>query len=265
MKPLLEGLMRGASAGKTMYVIPYLMAPPGNALAPWATSSSNYYEQITEAIAERYRVNVEVPWRDLSDKHRDLFLYGTNGEPVQVTYRNRYGRKRSYSTRFEGIIPNLERRYKETDSEFSREKIEEYMSVRPCPACKGARLKPESLAVALAEAVHYATTRWGAPMTASGAPSTFVVIGMGKLGGRELNVSSDIDLIFVYEEDGETTGGERAALSTQEYFTRLGRKLIGALAEVTEDGYVFRVDMRLRPSGRTAHGEWFGLPKVRIV
>ena len=78
---------------------------------------------------------------------RDLFLYGTNGEPVQVTYRNRYGRRRSYQTRFEGIIPNLERRYRETDSEFSREKIEEYMSVRPCPACKGARLRPESRAV----------------------------------------------------------------------------------------------------------------------
>jgi excinuclease ABC subunit A len=117
------------------------------ALAPWATSSSNYYEQITEAIAERYGVDVEAPWHDLPDKARDLFLYGTNGEPVQVTYRNRYGRKRSYATRFEGIIPNLERRYRETDSEFSREKIEEYMSVRPCPACKGARLRPESRAV----------------------------------------------------------------------------------------------------------------------
>jgi excinuclease ABC subunit A len=117
------------------------------ALAPWATSSSNYYEQITEAIAERYRVDVEAPWRELSDRHRDLFLFGTNGEPVQVTYRNRYGRQRSYATRFEGIIPNLERRYKETDSEFSREKIEEYMSVRPCPACQGARLRPESRAV----------------------------------------------------------------------------------------------------------------------
>ena len=66
---------------------------------------------------------------------------------MQVTYRNRYGRRRSYQTRFEGIIPNLERRYRETDSEFSREKIEEYMSVRPCPACGGARLRPESRAV----------------------------------------------------------------------------------------------------------------------
>ncbi|MEA2154040.1 MAG: excinuclease subunit [Solirubrobacteraceae bacterium] len=120
------------------------------ALAPWATSSSNYYEQITEAIAERYRIDVETPWSELSDKHRDLFLHGTNGEPVQVTYRNRYGRRRSYATRFEGIIPNLERRYRETDSEFSREKIEEYMSVRPCPACGGARLRPESRAVLVA-------------------------------------------------------------------------------------------------------------------
>ena len=120
------------------------------ALAPWATSSSNYYEQITEAIAERYGVDLEAPWSELPQKHRDLFLSGTNGEPVHVTYRNRYGRRRSYQTRFEGIIPNLERRYRETDSEFSREKIEEYMSVRPCPACHGARLRPESRAVLVA-------------------------------------------------------------------------------------------------------------------
>ncbi|KNE76394.1 Glutamate-ammonia-ligase adenylyltransferase [Candidatus Burkholderia crenata] len=90
---------------------------------------------------------------------------------------------------------------------------------------------------------------FGEPRGPDGQRLTLGVVGMGKLGGRELNVSSDIDLIFVYEEDGETAGGERAALSTQEYFTRLGRKLIGALAEVTEDGYVFRVDMRLRPNG----------------
>ncbi|MGV7245240.1 bifunctional [glutamate--ammonia ligase]-adenylyl-L-tyrosine phosphorylase/[glutamate--ammonia-ligase] adenylyltransferase, partial [Caballeronia sp. M23-90] len=92
-------------------------------------------------------------------------------------------------------------------------------------------------------------TTFGEPRGQDGQRLTLGVVGMGKLGGRELNVSSDIDLIFVYEDDGETTGGERAALSTQEYFTRLGRKLIGALAEVTEDGYVFRVDMRLRPNG----------------
>ena len=90
---------------------------------------------------------------------------------------------------------------------------------------------------------------YGEPRAADGNRLTLGVVGMGKLGGRELNASSDIDLIFVYEDDGETAGGTRAALSTQEFFTRLGRRLIGALAEATADGYVFRVDMRLRPNG----------------
>lgn len=82
----------------------------------------------------------------------------------------------------------------------------------------------------------------------SGEIQELVVVGMGKLGGRELNVSSDIDLIFLYDEDGETHGGRRS-LSNHEYFIRLGRKLINLLADVTADGYVFRVDMRLRPNG----------------
>ncbi|CAB3769861.1 bifunctional [glutamate--ammonia ligase]-adenylyl-L-tyrosine phosphorylase/[glutamate--ammonia-ligase] adenylyltransferase [Paraburkholderia humisilvae] len=90
---------------------------------------------------------------------------------------------------------------------------------------------------------------YGEPRGPDGERITLGVVGMGKLGGRELNVSSDIDLIFVYEDDGETAGGQRPAIATQDYFTRLGKRLIGALAEVTSDGYVFRVDMRLRPNG----------------
>ncbi|MBI4990011.1 MAG: bifunctional [glutamate--ammonia ligase]-adenylyl-L-tyrosine phosphorylase/[glutamate--ammonia-ligase] adenylyltransferase [Rhodocyclales bacterium] len=90
--------------------------------------------------------------------------------------------------------------------------------------------------------------RHGAPRAATGEAQELIVVGMGKLGGRELNVSSDIDLIFVYPEDGETDGdGQR--LSNFEFFARLGRQLIGALAEMTGDGQVFRVDMRLRPNG----------------
>ncbi|CAJ0810792.1 Bifunctional glutamine synthetase adenylyltransferase/adenylyl-removing enzyme [Ralstonia flaminis] len=86
----------------------------------------------------------------------------------------------------------------------------------------------------------------------SGEVQELVVVGMGKLGGRELNVSSDIDLIFLYDDDGDTQGKDgqvRRPLSNHEYFTKLGRRLINALADVTEDGYVFRVDMRLRPNG----------------
>src|SRR6185369_9541833 len=76
-----------------------------------------------------------------------------------------------------------------------------------------------------------------------------LVIAMGKLGGCELNVSSDVDLIFVYPEDGDTDG--RRSVSNQDFFSRLGRKLITSLQEITRDGYVFRVDMRLRPYGES--------------
>ncbi len=144
---------RCTGLGSQMEIDPDLVVPDPSlsigegALAPWANSSSNYYEQVTEAIADRYDVDLEVPWEELSDEHKDLFLHGTNGEPLQVTYRNRYGRRRSYATRFEGIVKNLERRYRETDSEWTREKIEEFMSLRACPVCNGARLRAESRAV----------------------------------------------------------------------------------------------------------------------
>jgi excinuclease ABC subunit A len=88
---------------------------------------------------------------NLSEHEEDLFLYGTEGEPVYVSYRNRMNRRRSYMLAFEGIIPSLERRYRETDSATQRERIEEYMSFRPCPVCNGARLKPEVLAVTVGD------------------------------------------------------------------------------------------------------------------
>ena len=90
---------------------------------------------------------------------------------------------------------------------------------------------------------------YGEPRGPEGERLALGVVGMGKLGGRELNVSSDIDLIFIYEEDGETAGAQRSPIATQDFFSRLGKRLIAALAEVTADGYVFRVDMRLRPNG----------------
>jgi len=113
-----------------------------------------------------------------------------------------------------------------------------------------------SLQFALGHLSAWLEAQHGIPM-ANGARQQLIVVGMGKLGGRELNVSSDIDLIFVYPEEGDSVGsgataGNGAAprlLSNHEYFTRLGRKLINALADATEDGQVFRVDMRLRPNG----------------
>jgi len=145
--------LRCTGLGSQMEIDPELVVPDPTlsigegAIAPWAASASDYYDQLIQAIAERYEVDLDTPWDELPDQARDFFLYGTNGDRVQVTYRNRFGRRRSYSTNFDGIIPNLERRYRETESELAREKIEEYMTLRPCPDCKGARLRPESRAV----------------------------------------------------------------------------------------------------------------------
>src|SRR5213080_768528 len=121
------------------------------ALVPWAVGNSSFYESVIQAIADRYEIPLDEPWESLTDEEQDLFLYGTEGERVYVSYRNRMGRRRSYMLAFEGIIPSLERRYRETDSSTQRERIEEYMSFRPCPVCKGARLKPEVLAVTVGD------------------------------------------------------------------------------------------------------------------
>jgi excinuclease ABC subunit A len=144
---------RCTGLGSQMEIDPELVVPDPSlsigegAIAPWEASASEYYDQLIQAIAERYRIDLDSPWHDLPESSRDFFLHGTNGDRVQVSYRNRFGRRRSYATTFEGIIPNLERRYRDTDSEFTREKIEEYMTLRPCPECLGARLRPESRAV----------------------------------------------------------------------------------------------------------------------
>jgi excinuclease ABC subunit A len=144
---------RCTGLGAQQEIDPDLLVPDSElsiaegALVPWSVGNSTYYESVIQAIADRYEIDVDKPWRELTEEQQNLFLYGTNGDKVYVTYRNRMGRRRAYMLAFEGIVPSLERRYKETDSAGQRERIEEYMSFRPCPVCKGARLKPEVLAV----------------------------------------------------------------------------------------------------------------------
>jgi excinuclease ABC subunit A len=121
------------------------------ALVPWTVINSNFYEQVIQAIADRYEIDLQTPWEALPDEHRDLFLRGTGGDKLYVSYRNSMGRKRSYMLAFEGILPSLERRYRETDSEYQKERLEEYMALKPCPACHGDRLKDTSLAVTVGD------------------------------------------------------------------------------------------------------------------
>jgi excinuclease ABC subunit A len=132
------------------------------ALQPFTRSASRYHRRLFEAVAESRGIDLDTPWQDLPRKDRDVILLGTGDVRHDVSYRNRYGRRRHYTVRFSGILNELERRYRNTDSEKTRERIEQCMSLRPCPDCEGARLRPESLAVTVGELSIYDFTRFSA-------------------------------------------------------------------------------------------------------
>jgi excinuclease ABC subunit A len=114
-------------------------------------NDDSYFGKLIEAVARKYGFSMDVPVRELTREQLDKILYGTNGETIRVKYENQFGRLREYETTFEGVIPNQLRRYRETDSDYIRMDIEQYMTSRPCPVCKGQRLKPEALAVTVAD------------------------------------------------------------------------------------------------------------------
>ena len=117
------------------------------AIAPWATGqTSEYFERLLQGVADVEGFDLDTPWEKLTARAQKAVLHGLT-EQVHVHYRNRYGRDRSYYASYEGVVPWIERRYAETDSDYSREKYEGYMREVPCPACQGTRLKPEILAV----------------------------------------------------------------------------------------------------------------------
>ncbi|GAB7189700.1 excinuclease ABC subunit UvrA [Kineococcus sp. NUM-3379] len=138
--------------GTRLEVDPELVVPDEDlslaegAIAPWATTSTDYFQRIMGALAEQLAFSLDTPWRALPKRARDALMFGKDHE-VQVRYKNRWGRERQYSTGFEGVIPFVQRRHAETESDLSRERYEGYMREVPCPACQGARLKPASLAV----------------------------------------------------------------------------------------------------------------------
>src|SRR3989440_4557953 len=232
---------RCTGLGSQMEIDPDLIVPDPSlslgegAILPWATSASNYYDQMTQAIADRYEVDMDTPWYDLSENVQDCFLYGTNGDRLYISYRNRFGRRRSYTTSFEGIVRNLERRYRETDSDYSREKIEEYMSVRPCPECNGARLRPESLAVRVGGLGIHEVTRMSAHRAIDwfgGLELTDTERQIARLVLREIDDrlrfldNVGVGYLSLERAAGTLSGGEaqRIRLATQ-----IGSSLVGVL------------------------------------
>ncbi|MFN8924366.1 MAG: excinuclease ABC subunit UvrA, partial [Rhodospirillales bacterium] len=144
--PVCDGL------GSRLYMDPALVVPDeglslrGGAVAPWANSSSPYYGQTLDSLAKHFRVSVDTPWKDLPEGVRDAILTGTGKEPVAMRYDDGL---RAYETAkpFEGVVVNLDRRWRESDSAWIKEELSRYQSSQPCETCGGARLKPEALAV----------------------------------------------------------------------------------------------------------------------
>jgi excinuclease ABC subunit A len=123
------------------------------AIVAWGESATQegYYGQLLKAMAEHYDIPLDVPVRELNDAQIELILYGTGEERIKIDYTGRDGRRAQWETSFEGIIPNLQRRYKETTSDYMRSRIESYMAYRDCPACAGRRLRKEALAVTVGD------------------------------------------------------------------------------------------------------------------
>ena len=141
--------------GVKMFFDPEMVVPDDRlslsegAIAPWADSSGQYYMQTLESIAKHFKVKMSVPWRDLPKKVRDTILQGSGGESIAMRYDD--GIRQYQTTKpFEGVIPNLDRRWKETDSSWVREELERFQHESKCETCGGARLKPEALAVKIA-------------------------------------------------------------------------------------------------------------------
>lgn len=122
------------------------------AIAPWsrASTSDSFFSNLLQALAKHYKFSLDSAWSDLSPYNQNVILYGSKGEQMTVHYKTKSDRIRVYETNFEGVIPNLERRHKETTSDYMRSEIERFMAKLPCPSCKGARLKAESRAVKIA-------------------------------------------------------------------------------------------------------------------
>lgn len=117
------------------------------AIAPWSRSTSTYYSQMLATISEYYKFSLDTPFQELTPEQQQLVLYGGGGQKFRFHYINAYSMERFYENIYEGVIPMLERRYQETQSDYARSEYENYMTTKPCLKCGGARLRPESLAV----------------------------------------------------------------------------------------------------------------------
>jgi excinuclease ABC subunit A len=213
----------------------------------WANTKDEggYYWQILTAVAHNYHIDMSKPFSELSQEHKDMVLYGTKGERVRVHYQNREGRTAQFDSAFEGVIPGFMRRYRETNSEYIREKISEYMTDRPCPTCQGKRLRPEAIAVTvndtnIIEATSWPINRileWIEKIAGPRSPFTIRQQAVSERILKEIRarlgflVNVGLEYLTLNRPAGSLSGGEaqRIRLATQ-----VGSRLVGVLYVLDE-------------------------------
>ncbi|WP_274362561.1 excinuclease ABC subunit UvrA [Paenibacillus thermotolerans] len=227
--------------GAKMIVDPDLLCPDQSraiadgAFEAWAGSTSNYYPQFLMAVCDHYKIPADIPVAELTKGQMSILLYGTGGERVRFRYENEFGVTRDAAVPFEGIIPNLERRYRETASDGIREYIEQYMSAKPCGSCKGQRLKPEILAVTVGgENIAHVTdlsindaVNYFEGLKLSEKEQTIANLILKEIGSRLGFLKNvGLDYLTLSRAAGTLSGGEaqRIRLATQ-----IGSSLMGVL------------------------------------
>jgi excinuclease ABC subunit A len=221
-------------------VIPDRSRPLGEgAVLPWRRMviTESWGAKILEAVAERYGFRMDVPFEELGDEAKQVVLYGNRGERVEVRYRARNGNIHTFRTTFEGVVPNLQRRYRETGSEMIKSEIERYMTTKPCPTCGGMRLKPESASVTVAGRNIIETTRlsvtdalaWyrALPEQLTDRENQIARQVLKEIRGRlGFLVDVGLDYLTLDRASGTLSGGEaqRIRLATQ-----IGSSLMGVL------------------------------------
>jgi excinuclease ABC subunit A len=231
--------------GTKMYFDPDLVVPNTGlnlregAIVPWENRSSVYFQQMLEALINHYHFDLYTPFKELPPKVREVLLFGSGKESIRF-YFEKEGRRHFYERPFEGVIPNLDRRYRETDSSLIREELERFMNVRPCPTCKGTRLKKESLAVKLQNlSIHQVTSfsvkearEWFKALDLTPRQAQIARRILKEINDRlEFLANVGLDYLTLNRTSATLSGGEgqRIRLATQ-----IGSQLMGVLYVLDE-------------------------------
>ena len=227
--------------GMKLEVDPDLVIPDSSlslkedAIVPWIPTSSQYYPELLKTVAQHYGISMDCPVSELASDDLDKILYGSKEEKIRFKYTNEFGQTRDNTIYFEGVLSNIERRFRETSSDYVREQMEKYMAQRPCPTCKGYRLKPESLAVKVAN-IHVGQVTEKSIVEAQSFFDNLQLsekdAKIAELILREINerlgflVNVGLDYLTLSRAAGTLSGGEaqRIRLATQ-----IGSRLTGVL------------------------------------